>query len=139
MARMALTSMRASAIPATMKAAAVASFGPPSVLKLHDLPVPKPRPHEVLIAVHTAGIGSWDTAIRDGSWRGSGAPKFPLIPGVDGAGTVVAKGARVRRLAVGDTVYAYEFGNPRGGFYAQFAVADAAHAWCSAYAASDRG
>jgi NADPH:quinone reductase len=119
--------MRTSAIPATMKAAAVDRFGPPSALKLHELPVPQPRPHEVLIAIHTAGIGSWDTAIRDGSWRGSGRPKFPVIPGVDGVGTVVAKGARVRRFDIGDTVYAYEFGNPRGGFYAQFAVADAAH------------
>ena len=119
--------MRTSIIPATMKAAAVDRFGPPSVLKLHELPVPQPRPHEVLIEIHTAGIGSWDTSIRDGSWRSSGRPKFPLIPGVDGAGTVVAKGARVRRFAIGDTVYAYEFGNPRGGFYAQFAVAHAEH------------
>ena len=39
----------------------------------------------------------------------------------------MAKGARVRRFAIGDTVYAYEFGNSRGGFYAQFAVADAEH------------
>lgn len=110
-----------------MKAAAVDRFGPPSALKLHELPVPKPRPHEVLIMIHTAGIGTWDTAIRDGSWRASGRTRFPLIPGVDGAGTVVAKGARVRRFAIGDTVYAYEFGNPRGGFYAQFAVAAAEH------------
>jgi NADPH:quinone reductase len=123
----AFTSMRTATIPATMHAAAVDRFGPPSALKLHELPVPKPRPHEVLIAIHTAGIGGWDTSIRDGSWRRSGPPKFPLIPGVDGAGTVVAKGTRVRRFAIGDTVYAYEFGNPRGGFYAQFAVADAAH------------
>ena len=108
-----------------MKAAAIDRFGPPSVLRLHELPVPKPRPHEVLIAVHTAGIGSWDTSIRDGSWRRPGPPKFPWVPGVDGAGTVVAKGARVRRLAVGDTVYAYEFGNSQGGFYAEFAVAAA--------------
>jgi NADPH2:quinone reductase len=119
--------MRTSPVPATMKAAAVDHFGPPSALKLHELPVPKPRPHEVLIAIHTAGIGSWDTAIRDGSWRRPGPPKFPLVPGVDGVGPVVAKGARVRRFAVGETVYAYEFGNPRGGFYAQFAVADAEH------------
>ena len=122
-----MTSMRTSAIPATMKAAAVAGFGPPSALKLRELPVPKPRPHEVLIAVHVAGIGTWDTAIRDGSWRAPGPAKFPLVPGVDGAGIVVAKGARVRRFAVGDTIYAYEFGNRSGGFYAQFAVADAAH------------
>lgn len=119
--------MRTSVIPATMKAVAVDRFGPPSALKLHEVPVPKPRPHEVLIAIHTAGIGSWDTSIRDGSWRKPGVPKFPLIPGVDGAGTVVAKGSRVRRFGIGDRVYAYEFGNPRGGFYAQFAVADAEH------------
>jgi NADPH:quinone reductase-like Zn-dependent oxidoreductase len=115
-------------IPTTMKAAAINRFGPPSALALHELPVPKPRPHEVLIAVHTAGIGTWDSAIRDGSWRRPGRTKFPWVPGVDGAGTVVAKGARVRRFAVGDPVYAYEFGNAQGGFYAEFATVAAGHA-----------
>jgi NADPH2:quinone reductase len=33
----------------------------------------------------------------------------------------------VRRLDVGDRVYAYEFGNRQGGFYAEFAVAEADH------------
>ncbi len=47
------------------------------------------------------------------------------MPGVDGAGIVVAKGARVRRVRVGDDVYAYEFGNPHGGFYAEFAAVKA--------------
>jgi NADPH:quinone reductase-like Zn-dependent oxidoreductase len=50
-----------------------------------------------------------------------------LVPGVDGAGVVVAKGARVRRFRLGDHVYAYEWGNRQGGFYAEFAAADAAH------------
>jgi NADPH:quinone reductase-like Zn-dependent oxidoreductase len=50
-----------------------------------------------------------------------------LIPGTDGAGIVVAKGSRVKRFSVGDPVYAYEFANPQGGFYAEFAVADANH------------
>jgi len=81
----------------------------------------------VLIAIHTAGIGTWDASIRDGSWRRPGRPRFPLIPGVDAAGTVVAKGARVQRIRIGDRVYAYEFGNPQGGFYAEFAVAGAQH------------
>jgi NADPH:quinone reductase-like Zn-dependent oxidoreductase len=49
------------------------------------------------------------------------------VPGVDGAGIVVAKGARVRRFHLGDRVYAYEFGNRQGGFYAEFAAADATH------------
>jgi NADPH:quinone reductase len=117
-------------IPARMKAAAIDRFGPPSLLTLHDVPVPTPGPREILIALETAGIGSWDAAIRDGSLRQPGRPRFPLVPGVDGAGVVVAKGARVRRLRLGDHVYAYEFGNRQGGggFYAEFAAADAAHA-----------
>jgi NADPH:quinone reductase len=114
-------------LPETMKAAAVDRFGPPSALTLHELPVPRPGPHEVLIAINTAGVGSWDASIRDGSWRKPGRPRFPLVPGVDGAGIVVAKGARVRGLRLGDRVYAYEFGNRQGGFYAEFAAADASH------------
>ena len=110
-----------------MKAAAVDRFGPPSALTLHEVPVPSPGPHEVLIAIHAAGIGSWDASIRDGSWRRPGRSRFPLVPGVDGAGIVVAKGARVRRIQLGDRVYAYEFGNRQGGFYAEFAVVDAEH------------
>jgi NADPH:quinone reductase len=102
-------------------------FGPPSALTLHEVPVPRPGPQEVLIAIDTAGIGSWDASIRDGSWRSPGRPRFPLVPGVDGAGIVVAKGARVRRVQLGDRVYAYEFGNRQGGFYAEFAPAHAAH------------
>jgi len=89
--------------------------------------VPRPGPHEVLIAIHAAGIGSWDASIRDGSWRKPGRSRFPLVPGVDGAGIVVARGARVRRIQLGDRVYAYEFGNRQGGFYAEFAVVDAEH------------
>src|ERR1700704_2396687 len=89
-------------IPDTMKAAAVDRFGPPSALTLQEVPVPRPGPHEVLIAIDTAGIGSWDASIRDGSWRKPGRPRFPLVPGVDGAGIVVARGARVRRIQLGD-------------------------------------
>ena len=114
-------------IPKMIRAAAVDRFVPPTALTLHELPVPKPGPREVLIAIDTAGIGSWDASIRDGSWRKPGRPRFPLVPGVDGAGIVVAKGKRVRRIRIGDRVYAYEFGNPQGGFYAEFAAADAEH------------
>jgi NADPH:quinone reductase-like Zn-dependent oxidoreductase len=110
-----------------MKAAAIDRFGPPSAHTLHEVPVPKPGPGEVLIAVATAGVGSWDASIRDGSWRKPGRARFPLVPGVDGSGVVVATGARVRRLHRGDRVFAYEFGNRQGGFYAEFAAARAEH------------
>jgi NADPH:quinone reductase len=114
-------------LPEVMQAAAIDKFGPPSTVTTHELPVPRPSPREVLIALEWAGVGVWDASIRDGSWSAEGKPKFPLVPGIDGAGIVVAAGARVRRVRVGDRVYAYEFGNPKGGFYAQFAVARADH------------
>lgn len=110
--------------PASMKAAAIDHFGPPSALTLHTLPVPKPGPREILIELRAAGVGSWDDAIRDGSWRPNGRTKFPLVLGTDGAGIVVAKGKRVRRFAVRDRVWAYEAANPKGGFYAQFVAVD---------------
>lgn len=61
-------------IPATMSTAAMEKFGPPSVLALRKLPVPLPGPGEVLIELHAAGVGSWDDAERDGSWKPFGAP-----------------------------------------------------------------
>lgn len=107
-------------IPETMKAAALDRFGPPRALTVHRLPVPKPGPNEVLIAVHTAGVGIWDASIRDGSWRPTGRPRFPLIPGTDGSGMVAAVGDRVRRFRIGDRVWASNF-----GFYVQYVAVDA--------------
>lgn len=115
-------------LPTLMKAAAIDRFGPPSAIRIRDLPVPEPAPDEILIRVETAGIGSWDPAIRDGSWRRPGWTRFPLVLGTDGAGVVVARGSRAKGFRVGDRVYAYEFGNPSGGFHAEYAVVKASHA-----------
>jgi NADPH:quinone reductase len=113
-------------IPAMMKTAAIDRFGPPEVLTPHVLPVPKPGPHEVLIAVQAAGVGIWDAKIRDGTWA-TGRERFPLVLGTDGSGIVAARGARVRRLQVGDRVWAYEYSNPKGGFYAEYVAVKAEH------------
>jgi len=109
-----------------MKAAAIHRFGPPSVLQVIELPVPKPAPNEVLIALTASGVGVWDADIRKGWWP-RGRPPFPLVLGTDGAGTIVAKGARVRRFSIGERVWAYEFANPKGGFYAEYVVVNATH------------
>ena len=114
------------AIPQTMNAAAIDEFGPPAVLALHRLPVPKPGPREVLIALASAGVGSWDGLVRDGSWRPWGPnPRFPIIPGTDGAGVVAAIGADVRGVRAGDRVWACHYSNPKGGFYAEYVAVDA--------------
>jgi NADPH:quinone reductase-like Zn-dependent oxidoreductase len=113
-----------STIPDLMRAAAIDRFGPPSVLKIHELPVPQIDSDEVLIEVHTAGVGSWDADMRGGWWP-AGKPKFPLVLGTDGSGTVAATGSRVRRFSVGDRVYGYSWMNPKGGFYAQYVAVSA--------------
>jgi NADPH:quinone reductase-like Zn-dependent oxidoreductase len=111
--------------PSMMKAAAIDRFGPPTVLKLHTLPTPRAGRHEVLIALSGAGVGVWDLDVRDGSLRPGGRPTFPLTPGMDGAGIVVAKGAGVGRLRLGDRVWAVDYASPHGGFYAQYIAVNA--------------
>lgn len=117
-------------IPSTMRAAALDRFGGPEVLTIHELlPVPPLDADEILIAVHTAGVGSWDADMRAGWWP-EGEPTFPLVLGSDGSGTVVDAGRSVRSLAIGDRVYSYSFANPKGGFYAEYvavAADNAAH------------
>ena len=116
---------RAPRIPQSMPAAALDHFGGPEVLTAYVLRVPKIDATEVLIELDTAGVGPWDAAIRAG-WYPGKKPKFPLVLGTDGAGVVVEVGSRVRRLKVGDKVYAYSWANPKGGFYAEY-VAVASH------------
>jgi NADPH2:quinone reductase len=105
-----------------MRAAVIEAFGDPDVFSIQTLPVPRPAATEVLIGVEAAGVGTWDAKIRRGEWAEDDNTRFPLILGLDGAGTVVAKGSRVTRLKVGDRVYAYSFENPKGGFSAEYVV-----------------
>ena len=115
---------RPAQLPETMQAAAIDRAGGPEVVILHTLPVPKPDPDEVLIAVHTAGVGIWDTGVRRHP-ESIEHSRFPLVLGTDGAGIVAAVGSNVRGLKVGDAAYAYSWDNPKGGFYAEFVAVPA--------------
>jgi NADPH:quinone reductase-like Zn-dependent oxidoreductase len=114
----------AARIPKTMRAAAIDRFGGPEVLTLHELPLPEIDTNEILIKLHTSGVGPWDANIRGGWWP-EGRPKFPVVLGTDGSGTVAAAGSRVRRLNDGEKVYSYVWGNPKGGFYAEYVAVPA--------------
>jgi len=107
----------------TMTAWRVHEFGGPEVLKLERVERPQPGPGEVLVKVHGAGVGPWDGWIRAGK---SAVPQpLPLTPGSDLSGEIVAMGAGVRGLRMGDAVYGVT--NARFvGAYAEYALASAA-------------
>ncbi len=108
-----------SASPKTMHAVAIDRPGAAETLVVRTLPVPTVDAGEVLIAVHSASVASWDIEIR-ASMTYINNPKYPYTLGSDGSGTVAAVGAKVTRFKVGDAVYAYCWDNPKGGFYAEY-------------------
>src|SRR5262245_23363584 len=97
--------------PRTMQAAAIDKAGDAEVLTVHTLPVPKPAADEVLIALDTVGVASWDVALRKQP-QGLKHNAFPLVLGTDGSGTIAALGAKVHGFKIGDQVYAYSWDNP---------------------------
>jgi NADPH2:quinone reductase len=111
----------------TMRAVALDKFGGPETLKIQTLPIPQIEPQEVLIRVEAAGVGAWDPFEREGGFvELTGIkPRFPYVLGTDGAGTIAAVGKDITRFKEGDRVYAAELGNPKGGFYAQYAAVKA--------------
>jgi len=108
----------------TMKAVAIDRFGGIETLETQELPIPAVGADEVLVHVEAAGVGVWDPFEREGGFAKEFniKPVFPLVLGSDGAGTVEAVGPQVKRFKKGDRVYGISFLNPKGGFYAQYAV-----------------
>ncbi|MFD6567138.1 zinc-binding alcohol dehydrogenase family protein [Micromonospora profundi] len=111
-------------VPERMQAAAFDKFGGPEVITLRKMPVPEVAADEVLIKVLSAGVGVWDVFERQGVLVPEGT-EFPIVPGSDGAGTVVTVGSQVTGIAAGDLVYVSATTRPKGGFYAEYAVVKA--------------
>ena len=110
-----------------MRAAALDRFGGVENLQVKQLPVPEPGPDEVLLRVESAGVGVWDPFEREGEFAKmfGATPSFPYVLGSEGAGTVAAVGTRVHRFKEGNHAYALALINPKGGFYAEYAVVKA--------------
>jgi propanol-preferring alcohol dehydrogenase len=70
-------------------------------LRTTELPVPKPRPNEVLVKVGACAVCRTDLHVVDGELP---EPKLPLVPGHEIVGVVNAKGEAVERIKVGDRV-----------------------------------
>jgi D-arabinose 1-dehydrogenase-like Zn-dependent alcohol dehydrogenase len=87
-------------IPKTCKAFVLEQSGGPGALK--DIPVPFPNAGEVLVKVHACGVCSGDATIMSGA-LGS-MVKYPLIPGHEIVGTIVALGEGEKKWNIGDLV-----------------------------------
>ncbi|SSD61004.1 probable Alcohol dehydrogenase 3, mitochondrial [Saccharomycodes ludwigii] len=69
-------------------------------LQYKDLPVPIPKPNELLINVKYSGVCHTDLHAWKGDWP---LPtKLPLVGGHEGAGVVVAMGNNVKNWKIGD-------------------------------------
>ena len=98
--------------------------GPPSVLRCLDMPIPEPKPGEVLIRAHAIGVGIPDCLIRAGTY--SHMPPLPATPGTELAGTIEKIGSGVTTRQSGQRVYATARERPhRGGHYAEYVTAPA--------------
>jgi NADPH:quinone reductase len=88
---------------AIMKAYAIDELGGPG--SVHDLPVPEPEEGQVRVRVAVAGLNPFDNAVIQGYMKDMMEHRFPLVPGMDAAGTIEAVGAGVSAWSVGEDVF----------------------------------
>ena len=100
-----------------MKAILVHQFGGPEVLKLEDVPTPRPASGQVLVRIHAVGVNPYDTYMRNGVY--AIRPPLPYTPGSDGAGIVEAIGEGVDKVKKDDRVYVAK---TVSGAYAEYAL-----------------
>ncbi|RZT94841.1 NADPH2:quinone reductase [Advenella incenata] len=92
-----------------MKAVVIHQFSEPEQLNIEEVPEPVGGDNDVLIGVTCAGINYPDVLVISGKYQS--LPERPFVPGKDAAGTVLAVGANVKGLQVGERVLAQvEFG-----------------------------
>src|SRR5262245_30647042 len=104
--------------PPAMSAIAITSPGGPDVLKVTEVPTPKPGPGQLLVKVAAAGVNRPDVAQRMGVYPPP--PGHSPLPGLEIAGEVVEAGTGATRWKAGDRVCALV----NGGGYAEYCLAE---------------
>lgn len=100
-----------------MRAIRIHETGGPEVMQLETIDDPAPGTGEALVRMESIGVNFVEVYYRKGLYKNP----LPFTPGSEGAGTVVAVGAGVRDVAVGDRVTSQSF----QGSYAELALAKA--------------
>jgi NADPH:quinone reductase-like Zn-dependent oxidoreductase len=110
-------------IPEQMTAVVLDSYSGPEALRVEQRPVPEPGANEVLVKVAAAPINPSDLAFLEGQY-GFKNP-LPVVPGQEGAGTVVAVGpGPMGRYFLGKRVTCL-WGGVGNGVWAEYAVVSA--------------
>jgi NADPH:quinone reductase-like Zn-dependent oxidoreductase len=104
-----------------MKALVFKRYGGADHIAFADTPRPVPKPDEILVQVHAAGLNPIDNMIPKGTFKPILRFQLPATLGSDLAGVVVEVGSRVTRFKPGDAVFAsiFDLGN---GTLAEFAL-----------------
>lgn len=108
-----------------MKAFVVDKYKKKGALRLVAMPEPALEANDVLVRIQATAVNPLDSKLRDGEFKLILPYRPPFVLGHDVAGTVVRVGAAVRRLKVGDEIYA----RPRDhriGTFAEFIAIDEA-------------
>ena len=109
-------------LSSSMLAMEISAAGGPDVLKPVSLPVPVPGHGQIILRLAYAGVNRPDALQRAGSY--APPPSASPLPGLEGAGTVVAMGPGVTRWQIGDKVC----GLLPGGGYAEYVACNESHA-----------
>ena len=109
-------------LPDTMRAVEITEAGAPEVLVETTRPVPMPGHDQIVIRLAYAGVNRPDVAQRQGTY--APPPGASDLPGLEGAGEVVAVGRGVTLWKPGDRVCALL----PGGGYAEYVACDQTHA-----------
>lgn len=104
-----------------MKHVQLETYGAPDALRLTETTIPTPKPGEVLLQVHAAGVNYADLLRRRNTYFA--ATPLPYVLGSEAVGTVVAAGPGVdAAYGVGTRLLAIL---PAGGGYAEYVAAPA--------------
>ena len=104
-----------------MRALVLKRYARPDQVAFVDTPRPVPKPDEILVQVHAAGLNPIDNMIPKGTFKPILRLKLPATLGSDLAGVVVEVGSRVTRFKPGDAVFASVFDLGTGAL-AEFAL-----------------
>jgi NADPH2:quinone reductase len=96
-----------------LRAFVITEFGQPG--EVREVPAPEAGPGEVLVRIRAASINPMDAYVVTGGTRAYAETRLPLIPGIDGAGTIESLGGDASGFKVGDEVVLFADTKPFWG------------------------